>query len=120
VLGQYSHGPGADRRRIEPLVDDAQRERIDHLDFLDRFVVRNPGREVARIHDGRVGEPHVGCPDRPAVVEPDAGAQVKLDYGVVFDGRQQRFGERCEIGLGNARCGQNVAGGLKRGEIISA
>ena len=119
MLGQYPHGPCADGRRIEPLVDDAQRERIDYLDFLDRLVVRDPGREVARIHDGLVGEPDVGCPDRPAVVEADAGAQAKLDYGIVFDGRQQRFGQRGELGLGNARCSRNVAGGFKCGEIIS-
>ena len=90
VLGQYPHGPCADCRRIQPLVDDAQRERIDYLDFLDRLVIRDPGREVARIHDGFVGEADVGRSDRPAVVEPDAGAQSKLDHGIVFDG-QQRF-----------------------------
>ena len=96
------------------------RERIDHLDFLDRLVVRDPGREVARIHDGLVGEPDVGRSDRLAVVEADAGAQAKLDHGIVLDGRQQRFGQRGEIGLGNAGCSRNVAGGLKCGEIIRA
>ena len=109
VLREDAHGPALEARLEEALVRDANRVAIGRVHPLHRLVVRDPGREVLRVHDRLVRELDVARRELLAVVEPHPPAEGEDDDRVGL-GRLHVLlgGEAGERGIGRLDVAERI------------